>query len=63
LVRKRIDPGERTASSESRTDWDRIARMRDEDIDFSDIPEMTEEQFAKAVVRKGGTGTKVSRRT
>jgi uncharacterized protein (DUF4415 family) len=27
--------------------------MRDEDIDFSDIPEITDEQFAKMVVRKG----------
>lgn len=27
--------------------------MRDEDIDFSDIPEMTPEMFARAIVRKG----------
>lgn len=27
--------------------------MADEDIDFSDIPEMTPEMFARAVVRKG----------
>jgi uncharacterized protein (DUF4415 family) len=27
--------------------------MRDEDIDFSDIPETTDEQFARMVVRKG----------
>lgn len=27
--------------------------MRDEDIDFSDIPQITNEQFAKMVVRKG----------
>jgi uncharacterized protein (DUF4415 family) len=27
--------------------------MRDEDIDFTDIPEATPEQFAKAVVRWG----------
>ena len=27
--------------------------MTDEDIDFSDIPEMTPEMFARAIVRKG----------
>jgi len=27
--------------------------MRDQDIDFSDIPPMTPEMFAKAVVRSG----------
>jgi uncharacterized protein (DUF4415 family) len=32
---------------------DRLRRMRDEDIDLSDIPETTPEMFARAVVRKG----------
>jgi len=27
--------------------------MKDEDIDFSDIPEITPEMFARAIVRKG----------
>jgi uncharacterized protein (DUF4415 family) len=27
--------------------------MRDDDIDFSDIPEIAPEQFARALVRKG----------
>jgi len=27
--------------------------MQDEDIDFSDIPEVTPEMFAKAIVRQG----------
>ena len=35
------------------TDWDRIERMTDEDIDFSDNPELTPEMFDKAVVRRG----------
>ncbi len=30
--------------------------MRDEDIDFSDIPETTAEEFAKAAVRMGIRG-------
>lgn len=37
----------------SKTDWKRVDAMRDEDIDTSDIPEITPEQFAKAIVRKG----------
>lgn len=32
---------------------DRLRRMRDEDIDLSDIPEIPPEMFARAVVRKG----------
>jgi uncharacterized protein (DUF4415 family) len=38
----------------SKTDWDRINAMSDEDIDFSDAPEATEEQIARAVFRVGG---------
>jgi uncharacterized protein (DUF4415 family) len=37
----------------SKTDWKRVNAMRDEDIDFSDIPPVTAEQFARAVVRVG----------
>ena len=36
----------------SLTDWTRIDAMRDEDIDFSDIPEITPEMFARAVRRR-----------
>ena len=32
----------------SQTDWERLENMKDEDIDLSDIPEITPEQFAKA---------------
>ncbi|MCP4346768.1 MAG: BrnA antitoxin family protein [Desulfobacterales bacterium] len=38
----------------SETDWQRIDAMRDEDIDLSDIPEITEEQMAGARLRIGG---------
>ncbi|MEC4882182.1 MAG: BrnA antitoxin family protein [Scytonema sp. PMC 1070.18] len=38
----------------SQTDWERVQAMQDEDIDFSDIPEATEEQMAQAVLRVGG---------
>ncbi len=35
------------------TDWDRLDTMKDEEIDLSDIPELTPEMFAKAIVRRG----------
>jgi uncharacterized protein (DUF4415 family) len=37
----------------SQTDWNRVMRMRDEEIDYSDIPKTTPEEFARAVVRRG----------
>ena len=40
-------------SQDSQTDWKRVDAMRDEDIDTSDIPEVTPEQFARAIIRKG----------
>jgi uncharacterized protein (DUF4415 family) len=38
----------------SQTDWARVDAMTDEDIDLSDCPEITPEQFANAVVHRGG---------
>jgi uncharacterized protein (DUF4415 family) len=40
-------------SSNSETDWERLDTMTDEEIDFTDCPEITPAQFAKAVVRDG----------
>jgi uncharacterized protein (DUF4415 family) len=37
----------------SQTDWKRIDAMRDEDIDFSDIPEQGSDFFANAIVWPG----------
>jgi uncharacterized protein (DUF4415 family) len=45
-------------SSNSQTDWQRLDAMSDEDIDFSDCPEITPEMFAKAVVRRSVSVTK-----
>ena len=42
-----------TISNKSDTDWDRLEAMDDENIDLSDIPELTPEMFAKAVVKHG----------
>ena len=35
---------------QSKTDWARVDAMRDEDIDYSDIPELDDEFFEKAVL-------------
>lgn len=40
-------------STTSQTDWARLDAMQDEDIDFSDIPEVTPEMFAKATFQRG----------
>ena len=42
----------KSTSKKSETDWKRINALKDEDIDFSDIPEITPEMFANAVVRR-----------
>ncbi len=41
-------------SKTSQTDWSRIYKMRDEDIDLSEIPEITAKQMARSVLRVGG---------
>jgi uncharacterized protein (DUF4415 family) len=40
------------SSKKSQTDWKRIDAMTDEVIDFSDIPEITPEMFARGVLRR-----------
>lgn len=42
-----------TISDKSQTDWERLEAMDDENIDLSDIAELTPEMFAKAVVKHG----------
>jgi uncharacterized protein (DUF4415 family) len=37
----------------SRTDWKRVDAMRDEDIDFSDIPEQGADFFKNAILWPG----------
>ena len=37
----------------SRTDWARLEAMTDEEIDTSDIPELTDEFFKKAILWPG----------
>ena len=40
-------------SKKSQTDWERIDAMTDEEIDYSDIPPITDEMWAKGSLRKG----------
>ena len=40
-------------SQTDRTDWNRVDKLGDKDIDFSDNPEVTAEIFAKAALREG----------
>ncbi len=42
-----------TTSKKSRTDWKRVDALKDEDIDLSDMPEVSPEMFAQSVVRRG----------
>ena len=37
----------------SRTDWKRVDSLRDEDIDYSDIPKQGAEFFARAIIWPG----------
>ena len=39
---------------DSQTDWERINAMRDEDIDTSEIPEITKEQMKRATLLVAG---------
>jgi len=43
----------RVTLRKSRTDWKRVDALKDDKIDFSDVPELTPEMFARAVVRRG----------
>jgi uncharacterized protein (DUF4415 family) len=40
-------------SRKSQTDWGRVDKIKNNDIDISDNPEVTPEMFAKSIVRKG----------
>lgn len=44
----------KSISEDSHTDWERIHKMKDEEIDLSDAPEVTEEMFSKPMLRLGG---------
>jgi len=43
----------KNSSQSSQTDWERLSRQSDKEIDTADIAEPTPEQLARAVLRKG----------
>ena len=43
-----------STSRGSQTDWEYVDALQDEDIDLSDIPEVTAEQMARAQLRVDG---------
>ena len=42
-----------STSNKSQTDWNKLNNLPDEEIDFSDVEEITPELFAQAIVRRG----------
>ena len=38
---------------QSQTNWKKVDALKDKDIDLSELPEVSVEKFAKAIVRKG----------
>ena len=42
-----------STSKKSETDLKRLDAMKDEDIDFSDNPEVPAEMFARGIIRRG----------
>ncbi len=44
----------KSISKDSHTNWERIKKMKDEDIDLSDTPELSEDMFSNAILRLGG---------
>lgn len=42
-----------SSSRKSLTDWDRLDRLQEGEIDLSDQPEPSDEMVAKAIVREG----------
>jgi uncharacterized protein (DUF4415 family) len=43
----------KSTKKRSRTDWKRVDALRDQDIDFSDIPKQEADFFAQAIVWPG----------
>jgi len=41
----------KNTTKESRTDWNKLKKMRDQDLDLTDVPELDEDFFAHAQIR------------
>ena len=46
----------------SETDWDRVINMKDEEIDYSDIPQLREDFFENAQIRWPGNKKQITLR-
>jgi hypothetical protein len=46
-----IDMNDKDLKSTSRTNWEALNSISDDDIDYSDIPPLTDEFFEKAILR------------
>ncbi len=44
----------KSTSVDSQTDWDKLKAMTDDEIDLSEVPEVTAEQLAQSTLRVGG---------
>lgn len=45
---------EETPLQSSQTNWEALEELKDEDIDLSEIPEVTAEQIGRSSLRVGG---------
>ena len=43
----------RVTTKRSATDWKRVDKLKDKDIDKTDLPEVSPEMFARGLVRRG----------
>ena len=50
---KRAMKGGKNTKRRSRTDWKRVDALRDSDIDFSEMPELGPDFFARAIIWPG----------
>src|SRR6266498_1072516 len=53
LLERQTNMKKKPTSTKSKTDFARLDKMKDEDIDYSDAPAITPEMFAKSIVQRG----------
>ena len=51
---------EKRSTKNSKTDWNKLAKMKDSEIDTSDLPELDKDFFRKAEIRMPKPKTMVS---
>jgi uncharacterized protein (DUF4415 family) len=53
VTQKQIVKSEKNTKRRPRTDWKRVDSLRDEDIDYSETPELGADFFARAIIWPG----------